>query len=636
MPGAFGTHRKPMTPEELAAKEQAISSANEFLWAMTGIPMATEGVRDIQGAFADDGFHPVDAGIGAAKVGVGALPFLGKLAAPLFSTLPRAAGTISVSSLIPGFVTDAEAARRDAEKKKRKAQKSKNTQPTDGSSIETGSLPSSPGSTTPEGAFASGASGAPSTADQSEPDIYELAAKRDPLLRQILDKRKMLLSTHNRDRARLENQYAVEAGRGHAGPLAAGIQKDIAKLQSDLALQLEPIDAQLNSAVEKYLPFDQAFPNVAPHMTGLNVALPFLAALATRGAGRALLNAPTKRLNRAVAQGEKAYDAGRVGMADRKASEVGEYLKSYKGDGPFSVGGNKWTDVVLPSVAGAAAGAEVSLYPDQYNRRNALPGTKEQTLAEDKLKPENFAKSAFPGMALGALGGFTAGHMPGRVVYPNVAGGRALVNRINDPSPQSPAARSMVRDREGEALARGGGAELPQIASEIVPPQRPESRQLMPPLSDEAIPAPKPQTQPHELPSPDTLSGPQQSGTPGTPGTDDPSKRKAKKRWFDTAISKFEQNQIVEDALSEVNKIIPNKGFSRHERNKRLRIIRKMVKDNPGASSNDIADMIRKYIDEAKSGGKVYSSALGALLLGTDKLGQPDGSRSDVPKNGGR
>ena len=419
MAGAF---ERELTPEQLALlaaggskvynrsgigvmpPEEAQGGA-DVVWAMTGIPMMQEGYADASGAFGPEG-ELSDLPIGVGKMAMGALPYGGPVAKAVMATLPRAATFLGLGGAATGMTSAAEA--REAKAKKKAPQvKLRGAFGPEGQPPET-ELPLQPSKPT------------------AEPTLYDLAAERDPRAKLALDSYKAAVAQNDADMARLSGSYKLEAGRGGSGPRAAAIQQQIKEAQQAASERVAPLQDKLNEVVSPYLPFDQAYPGLSQAWTGVQLSAPMLAALATRGTGRAILNAPKRGLNNAVKGAERALDTGKIAIADRKIAEATSRAARY-GDELPSAGGNFITDVAMPAIAGTGLGAELSMLPEQYNKRNTLPGTEDNRLATERLSPENILKTAAPGAALGFLGGLGGSHyVPGRPVLPNVDGAKAL------------------------------------------------------------------------------------------------------------------------------------------------------------------------------------------------------------------
>ena len=128
----------------------------------------------------------------------------------------------------------------------------------------------------------------------------------------------------------------------------------------------------------------------------------------------------------------------------------------------------------MPTIAGMGLGAELSMLPEQYNKRNTLPGTEDNRLATERLSPENIYKTAAPGAVLGFLGGLGGSHyVPGRTVLPNTDGAKAL-GTLAGPEAGG-AAGYLTRSKEAErALQSLDNTPLPPAVKPPTGPKQPD------------------------------------------------------------------------------------------------------------------------------------------------------------------
>lgn len=415
------------------------------------------------------------------------------------------------------------------------------------------------------------------------PDMIIKAAERDPRVAVTLEKLKTVRRAQAEEIARLTRSYTDAANKGYAGPIAKGIQDDIDKAKTRHAEELAPIDAELNERIKPYLPFDQTFPNLSQNMSGLQLGIPALAGVATRGLGRAALNVEPSRLNQAVRQGERAMDGTwfrkpNAPLADRKLAEVQDALKKFDNPGRFT-GIRKRAEhfnanTGMPMVAGAVAGAELSALPEQYNRRNALPGTREHTEAERKLSPKNIRETLQPGATMGALGALTASHItPGLKgnIKPNISRAKAFVSRLDaKKASTSPAADAMKRDAKA--------AQDVQNANTPPPPGTPQ---------------PKPE----------------------------PPKKKPRDKWWDSALARMRKSKDMDEALHALD---TDPAFAKLNIPKRRKLIEGVFRSNPNATPQEIARKLRAHVTKARKSGGFYSLAIGSTLGGSEILDEDE------------
>ena len=205
------------------------------------------------------------------------------------------------------------------------------------------------------------------------------------------------------------------------------------------AEQVKELNKQYTDRVSELtkasLPFDQAFPLLAQYRAPLGFIAPAGAAWATKAIGNSLSRARAEPWNRTVAHADRAFSRGDDATFAYNAERAGEYL-AHEPTGALAragrAAGDFTRDTALPVVAGATLGAELSLMPHQHNRVNAPPGSTARSEAETALSPDNFWRSAAPGIVLGGLGGVTGSHMlpAGRPGYRPIAESRQLQNRL--------------------------------------------------------------------------------------------------------------------------------------------------------------------------------------------------------------
>ena len=140
---------------------------------------------------------------------------------------------------------------------------------------------------------------------------------------------------------------------------------------------------------------------------------PVAVAALTKNVGNLAERVATAPWRRAVNAAEEALLAGDKKGAAYHVAKAGKHLDR-EPDGVLGQAaqgaGNIWRELVMPTVAGATVGMEASLFPSQYDRRNAPEGSLERAAAEQALGPD-FLQSAAMGLGPGILGGLSGSHM---------------------------------------------------------------------------------------------------------------------------------------------------------------------------------------------------------------------------------
>lgn len=496
---------------------ETLNDVGDFSYEMTGIPLAERGIEDLQQT--DD---PWAQARGAGELGLAALPFAGPLARAAFATAPRAIAAGGAYGVIPNLVTEAEAAK----------YRKKQGRPARRSVVRKREGPAP----APEPVVRM-ESAAP-VDPNAPPDLISLAAQRDPRIKIDAEEKK-----------RLERIIDMETNsKGGFGERAQAAQDE-----------LKQVNARLQKSIEPFLPFDQAYPGPSANWSALQFGVPAVAALATRGVGRAFANEGPRRFNQAVRQGESAFDGGMfrkpdLALADRKLAEVKGRLKNFREPGFME---RQMVDSIMPAGAGAVLGAEMSVFPEQYNKRNTLPGTPENKLANERLAPDKIFDTMKPGAIMGAMGGLTATHVaPGWRVTADKERAEAFTNRMG--AKDSPAAKAKARDIEA--------ARNVDVAGKA--PDAPLAKEPKAPL-------------------------------------------KPKDKWWNATISKMRKSQTVHDA---VRLLDTDPDLAKLNTAKRRRIVTDVIQANPNASPQDVAKALRKRVTSLKKSGKFYSGAIGASL----------------------
>ena len=167
---------------------------------------------------------------------------------------------------------------------------------------------------------------------------------------------------------------------------------------------------RLSAASRSSLPFDQAFGPLATAWPAVMALGPGVAASATRNLGN-LAEAPRAlRWQRAVRQADDAFSSGNNRAFEYYGNRATRFLEDEPGrvrqhTEPFL------RDVAMPTLAGTVVGAELAMFPHQYNRRNAPVGSPEREAAETALNQDNIWRTMAPGAVIGTLTGLTGSHV---------------------------------------------------------------------------------------------------------------------------------------------------------------------------------------------------------------------------------
>lgn len=191
------------------------------------------------------------------------------------------------------------------------------------------------------------------------------------------------------------------------------LYKSIRAAANERAIDLQN---KLNLGIEELTkaqrPFDKAHPDLSANWPAIQALIPGIAGFATKAIGDAITYSGKAPWRRALREAQRAAGSGDI-AAEAAATEK---LRQYVGDNPgvmrqIADGTRDTVKALSPTIAGAVAGAEASLYPDQHNLRNTPKGTPAHDRAEDVLSPQNIAANAGRGALIGALGGFGGQHL---------------------------------------------------------------------------------------------------------------------------------------------------------------------------------------------------------------------------------
>ena len=431
------------------------SDIGSFGAETTGIPSIYRGVRDISDSEGD----ALQKAKGATEIAGGAIPGLATMrrTAPLvdalYKTMPRLFGT-STALAAPEMIeatTRAHAAE----------SKSKTTNPVPGTVVDTATT-----------------------------KAIQQIINADPVLQSLQQQIKQQEAIANATPGE-----QVRANREGARNQAQALK--------------DKFNDRLAQLTASSLPFAQANPyGLATAKPFLQVAAPMAAAILTRGAGNVMHRMENAPWRSAVSSAEKKL--GKPGE-DYAVGKVDEFLKQYNAgqrplDRLIGEGGHKFVrETAMPTLAGGLMGAEVSLFPSQYNASNAPIGSKEREEAEKVLASPWDTAGGYAG--IGAVSGLTGSH-----ILPTIPAGRKPIpesrNLVSDLTARRSAehaeraAAAQQLDREaiervqpiplgtGEATAQSVRPRLTERARqgrEVVgePLPQPEPQRLLPPPAGE-------------------------------------------------------------------------------------------------------------------------------------------------------
>lgn len=261
------------------------------------------------------------------------------------------------------------------------------------------------------------------------------------------------IATH---RAKLEKQATTNFQSKTARDNAAQPILDAIK---DASARKAAIEGDMDA--EEKARANSSFANAQPAWNAAWPAIqwagPVAAAMLTRGAGNMMARGETAPWRSAVASAEKAISEGDTTKLSYQAGRAIEHGK-LESHAPVRATGDYIRETLVPTLAGAGVGMEASMFPYQYDRRNAPEGSQERQTAEKALGDE-FWYTALKGLGPGVLGGYTGAHMP------NVGPGYRPVAETNNLKnflesgvvPSSPSASSAPGGPSLPALSAPGG-----------------------------------------------------------------------------------------------------------------------------------------------------------------------------------
>lgn len=179
------------------------------------------------------------------------------------------------------------------------------------------------------------------------------------------------------------------------------------------ARQLEVLNQSRSKAVGKLTegmqPFNKAYPTLSGMMPFIQLGAGAGAGFLTKGLGDTLHWAVKRPWRNAVTQGEEALASGDLGKAINKARGAEYYQNSFapKEDSDGAIG--RILRNAAPTLAGATAGAELSMLPDRYNLNNAPTDSEAHKISKANL--ENPWNTLGVGAVMGGLGAATGQHL---------------------------------------------------------------------------------------------------------------------------------------------------------------------------------------------------------------------------------
>ncbi len=311
-------------------------------------------------------------------------------------------------------------------------------------------------------------------------------------------------------------------------------------IQQAAALQ-EKLTSRVAELTKSSQPFAQAHPDLAANWPWVQLGAPALAAYLTKNTGELATRVANAPWNRAVRRAEESLFPPEQGMLSRwlgrPAPEKNYERAAYETAKAQEYMKNQWPapvrhslefarDTGLPIAAGITAGAEASLYPEQFNRRNAPEGSPEKENATRRLEDE-FWKTAAPGMGLGFLGGLGGSHLlptvgPGRNPTADTRALQRLMGMSDETSgpvtqalarePVPLAPMPLPRSATGRPALRGPSEDLPLMDQSIVEASSPRLAGRLPAYREAAGPLPVPEAGAN-LSAPKALSAPDPSNT---------------------------------------------------------------------------------------------------------------------------
>lgn len=229
------------------------------------------------------------------------------------------------------------------------------------------------------------------------------------------------------------NKESADAIRTQARELATSL---LGEITDELARRNPP-----------KMSFEDAYPAVSQNLPAIQAGTGVALGALMRSGGNIMRNIDDAPWRGAVRRGEAALDPSEFNRrvlrrtpnlerAEQQATKAAEFMKE-------GAGRNRLMDEVMPPVAAGVAGGEMSLFPHQYNLRNAPEGSPENQRAQEALGSVNaMLTTAARGAVPAALGGFTGTHL-------------APVPRLRPPVAETQALQANI------ARARAGGTSVP-------------------------------------------------------------------------------------------------------------------------------------------------------------------------------
>lgn len=336
------------------------------------------------------------------------------------------------------------------------------------------------------------------------------------------------------------------------------------------------------------------------------VAGPLAAGVLTRG-----------MLGRIADKGTKYVDEATEGLATNNPSQ---YAMA-------SSNAQKWEDKAFRNQAGAfAAGAAIpfefralgdtvdkyglpTTYVDAAGDVQSVPA---QQAAAEKFRLGNMANYVAEGVPA-ILSGLSGAAVGAKFARPAPVNEAQTINSLSDLTKRMDNFASF-KGAESKAKALGAPPTVGRLKSQDEVSTAFDQSTKIRARAGKELPASQGVLPPTAAASAPTVA-PKPAATP-TPKAAEPdlSNGKAKTRYWKEAVDTITQAKNRESIMSELKKIVPNKGFSRREQKKRERIFGKIIDENPTATPKEIAKLVEGYKADRIASGKPYSIAVGAAL----------------------
>lgn len=227
----------------------------------------------------------------------------------------------------------------------------------------------------------------------------------DPRLQKLQELDKEIAANRTKLERQATTNFQSKTARDNAAQPFLDAIKDAGARKAAIENDLDAEEkATANSS------FSKAQPVLNTLWPGIQWAGPVAAAMLTRGAGNLAERGLTAPWRASVTAAEKAMSQGNATNLAYEAGKAVEHA-NLGSSTPIRKAGDFVRETLIPTAAGAGVGMEASMFPYQYDRRNAPEGSRERDAAEKALG-EDFWSTAMKGLGPGVLGGFTGAHLP--------------------------------------------------------------------------------------------------------------------------------------------------------------------------------------------------------------------------------